>query len=216
MQPISFSELKFLILSDLHRYRNETDIKSFVKEFAYGFGFKYFLWWRINQYFRNKSVWLLPVRVIVRYILRRNSINLGIDISSNAEIGPGFKIEHFCGIIINGKAKIGKRCSILQGVTIGEYFGAPVIGDFVFIGPGAKLIGPHHVGNNVIIGANCVITKDIPNNAVVVGIPGTVISNDGNIRKERQDIFSSTMRIYRSLCPLALLQKYGLDRANGQ
>lgn len=203
-------ELKFLILSDLHRYRNNADILNFVKEFAYGFGFKYFFWWRINKYLKTKLILFMPLRLISRLILRHNSINLGIDISLQAEIGPGFKIEHFGGIIVNGKAKLGKRCSILQGVTIGEYFGAPSIGDFVFIGPGAKLIGSHRIGNNVIIGANAVITTDIPDNSVVVGIPGKVISREGNIRAERKDIFSSTLATYRRMCPSDLWHKYGL------
>ena len=203
-------ELKFLILSDLYRYRNNVDISSFIKELSYGFGFKYFLWWRINKYLKTKSISLIPLRLIVRFILRRNSIKFGIDISLHAEIGPGFKIEHFGGIIVNGKAKLGKRCSILQGVTIGEYFGAPSIGDFVFIGPGAKLIGSHRIGNNAIIGANAVITTDIPDNSVVVGIPGMVISRKGNIRADRKNIFSATLNSYRQICPSDLWQKYGL------
>lgn len=72
-----------------------------------------------------------------------------------------------------------------QQVTIGvvnrgKMKGYPTIGDNVYIGPGAKVIGNVHVGNNVAIGANCVVTKDVPDNAVVVGIPGQVISYEGS------------------------------------
>ncbi|MFC2064935.1 serine O-acetyltransferase [Chloroflexota bacterium] len=62
----------------------------------------------------------------------------------------------------------------------GEREGYPVIGDNVYIGPGAKIIGKVHVGNNVAIGANCVVTKDVPDNAVVAGVPGRVISMKGS------------------------------------
>ena len=58
--------------------------------------------------------------------------------------------------------------------------GYPVIGDNVYIGPGAKVIGNVYVGNNVAIGANCVVTKNVPDNSVVVGIPGNVISSKGS------------------------------------
>jgi serine O-acetyltransferase len=57
--------------------------------------------------------------------------------------------------------------------------GYPILGDNVYIGPGAKIIGGIKIGNNVAIGANCVVTKNIPDNSVVVGIPGRVISQDG-------------------------------------
>ena len=209
---MNFKELKFLILADLHRYNNKLSWGTFFKEYVHEFGFKYIFWWRVNKYFKTKSKLLSPVRLIFRFILRQNSIHLGIDISLQAEVDPGFKIEHFGGIIVNSNAKIGKRCSMLQGVTIGEYFGAPSIGEFVFIGPGAKLIGNVKVGNNVIVGANSVVTKDIPDNAVVVGVPGKVISRKGNIRKNREEIHKLTIRTYRQLCPPELWNKYGLDK----
>jgi serine O-acetyltransferase len=59
--------------------------------------------------------------------------------------------------------------------------GYPVIGDNVYIGPGAKIVGNVHIGNNVAIGANCVVTKDIPDNSVVVGVPGRVISLESSV-----------------------------------
>jgi serine O-acetyltransferase len=58
--------------------------------------------------------------------------------------------------------------------------GYPTLGDNVYIGPGAKKVGAVRIGNNVAIGANCVVTKNIPGNSVVVGIPGRIISQDGS------------------------------------
>jgi serine O-acetyltransferase len=63
----------------------------------------------------------------------------------------------------------------------GKNKGSPVLGDNVYIGPGAKIVGGIRVGDNVAIGANCVVAKNIPDNAVVVGVPGEVISMDGSV-----------------------------------
>lgn len=84
------------------------------------------------------------------------------------------------GIFISDYVKIGENATIFQQVTIGlkDYNHGldqvPVIGDNVTIGAGAKVIGPIRIGNNVSIGANAVVTKDIPDNAVVVGNPGII------------------------------------------
>jgi len=101
-----------------------------------------------------------------------------------ADIGSGFYIGHYGGIIVSPFSKIGKNCNLSHGVTIGQSNrgknkGYPVVGNNVYIGPGAKIIGRVVIGDNVAIGANCVVTKDVPDNAVVVGVPGRVISFDG-------------------------------------
>ena len=80
---------------------------------------------------------------------------------------------------------IGKNCNLSHGVTIGvnrrgERQGVPTIGDNVYIGPGAKLFGGISVGDNVAVGANCVVTHDVPENGVVVGVPGRIISYEGS------------------------------------
>ena len=85
---------------------------------------------------------------------------------------------------MNGESIIGKNCNISQGVTLGQANrgrnkGYPILGDNIYIGPGAKIVGAVKIGNNVAIGANCVVTRDIPDNSVVVGIPGKVISQEG-------------------------------------
>ena len=98
------------------------------------------------------------------------------DIPLEATIGPNITFPHgFFGIFISCGAVLGANCTIFQQVTIGSNTlpgtkkpGAPVIGDNVFIGAGAKIIGGVHIGNNVRIGANCVVTSDIPDNCTVV------------------------------------------------
>lgn len=87
------------------------------------------------------------------------------------------KLPHLLnGIIISYGAKIGRNCTINQQVTIGQNEkGHPVIGDNVFIGAGARIIGAVTIGDNVKIGANAVVVKDIPRNSTVVGVPGVVV-----------------------------------------
>ncbi len=112
-------------------------------------------------------------------------ITTGIDIPNQAEIGKGLYIGHFGGIFLNTGVKMGEYCNLSQGVTIGvggrgENSGCPKLGDRVFIGPGAKIFGPITIGNDVAIGANAVVTKDLPDNAVAVGIPAKIISYKGS------------------------------------
>lgn len=91
------------------------------------------------------------------------------------DIGGGLRIQHGFATIITAE-KIGKNAKIFQQVTIG-YNGdvRPTIGDNVEICCGAKVLGGVHVGNNVIIGANAVVVKDVPDNCVVGGVPAKII-----------------------------------------
>jgi len=122
---------------------------------------------------------------LVNRIVSHYTFKYGISIPPETVIGSGFYIGHFGGIVVSPKSKIGKNCNISQGVTIGQTNrgsrkGFPIIGNNVYIGPGAKIIGGVTIGNDVAVGANCVVTKDVPDNAVVVGVPGRVISYDGS------------------------------------
>ena len=203
-------ELIFLIWSDLDRYHPNPNMWNFLREILVGQGFKYFLWFRLNQYLSSKAFWWAPWKLIGKFILHHYSYKFVIDISQSAEIGPGLKIEHFGGIFVSGQARIGKRCTLCQGVTIGAHNGAPKVGDFVFIGPGAKVLNDIRVGSNAIIGANCVVTKDVPENAVVVGVPGKVISLQGNLRGERLDEAIKLIERYKMHCPRSCWPRFML------
>lgn len=105
------------------------------------------------------------------YLMKYNAF-----IGLNAHIKDSPILPHgLNGIHISDAAIIGKKCVILQQVTIGsntmkdsKTFGAPIIGNNVFIGAGAKIIGNVHIGNNCRIGANCIATKDMPDNSTAV------------------------------------------------
>jgi serine O-acetyltransferase len=102
----------------------------------------------------------------------------GVELPCEVEIGRNFVIEHFGGIVISGYAKFGDNCRIRNGVVVGlrrvDEPSAPVIGDNVDIGAGAKILGPISIGNNVAIGANAVVLDDVPDNCVAAGVPAVI------------------------------------------
>ena len=102
----------------------------------------------------------------------------GIELPCEAVVGKGFKIDHFGGVIVSGYAIFGDNCRIRNGVVVGlkniEEPGAPVIGNNVDIGAGAKVLGKIRIGNNVFIGANAVVLTDVPDNSVAVGVPAVI------------------------------------------
>lgn len=98
----------------------------------------------------------------------------GCELPASALVGAGLRLPHLNGIIISPVAKVGEDCTIFHQVTLGvndrkSLEVGPVVGDRVSIGAGAKLIGPITVGDDVVIGANAVVTKDVPPNVTVVG-----------------------------------------------
>lgn len=105
----------------------------------------------------------------------------GIEIPLNTKIGKGLRLVHLNGIVINEHAIIGEYVTIFQQVTIGAVAGkagAPKIGNKVYIGAGAKLLGPIKIEDNVKVGENAVVTKDIPSNVTVVGCNQLIKQNE--------------------------------------
>ncbi len=106
-----------------------------------------------------------------------NRVINGCVIGAAAQFDKGFVIMHPVGVVINSKVKGGCNITIESGVVIGDEKGqAPVMGNNIFVGAGAKIIGGISIGNNVKVGANAVVVKNVPNNVTVVGIPAKIIS----------------------------------------
>jgi serine O-acetyltransferase len=120
-----------------------------------------------------------PLSVLYKLLKVLSQILTGIDLPCEVRLGRRFLIEHFGGIVISGDAVFGDDCVVRNGVTVGLRHrgvrGAPVIGDRVDIGAGAKVLGPIRIGNDVAIGANAVVIQDVPDHCIAVGVPARVI-----------------------------------------
>lgn len=118
-----------------------------------------------------------------RLILRHHQIKYGFQIYPETQIGEGFYLGHWGTLVINPKTKIGKNCNIAQGVTIaqanrGKNEGVPEIGNQVWIGPNAVVVGKIKIGNNVLIAPNAYVNTNVPSNSVVIGNPAQIIPNE--------------------------------------
>lgn len=151
----------------------------------------------IVQHYNPKKYWKLRNRVIMKnkypkvikliylfYIKRCDAFNnasLGTHIGYGATFDEPPVFPHgMYGIIVSHNAHVGRNSTIFHQVTIGEgNGGAPTIGDNCFIGAGAKIVGGIHIGNNVKIGANCIVVEDVPDNAtVVLSKPRIIVKQD--------------------------------------
>lgn len=106
------------------------------------------------------------------------SIVTQAEINLNTKIGGGLVLPHPNGIVIHPDSEIGPNCLLFQQVTLGTVegrAGAPRLGLHVDIGAGARILGPVHIGDHAVIGANAVVLKDVPAHATAVGIPARIV-----------------------------------------
>jgi serine O-acetyltransferase len=158
------------IRSDFHSHDKRWDSQGFWVLVVYRFGR-----WR---YHVRPVILRKFFSLVYRILFKLVQILTGVELPCEVELGDNFIIDHFGGIIVSGYAKIGNNCRVRDGVVIGlrriEDKRAPVIGDDVDIGSGAKLLGAIKIGNNVLIGANAVVLCDVPDDSIAVGVPASV------------------------------------------
>lgn len=160
---------------DLFRYGIKGKLALLKGLFIPGFRYTFVL--RIIQY-------RIPViSFIFKFIWRLLSRWYGIQIEYNTKIGKGFYIGHFGTIVVNGESIIGENCNISQGVTIGrtnrgDRKGAPTIGDSVYIGANAVVVGKVNIGNNVLIAPNSFVNVDVLPNSIVLGNPCRIVPKE--------------------------------------
>jgi serine O-acetyltransferase len=119
-----------------------------------------------------------------RFVSHVSRFLTGIEIHPAARLGRGLFIDHGMGIVIGETAEVGENVSLLQGVTLGGTSTRrekrhPTLQDNVTVGAGAKIIGAITIGEGSRVGAGSVVVRDVPPNAVVVGVPGRVTYKDG-------------------------------------
>ncbi len=142
-------------------------------------GFHALLAYRIAHWLKANNVPILP-----RIIYQLARWVTGVEIHPSAKIGTGFFIDHGMGVVIGETAEIGDYVTLFQGVTLGgtgKERGKrhPTLGNHVVVGAGAKILGGITIGDNVKIGANSVVLKNVPPNSTVIGVPGRVIKSLG-------------------------------------
>lgn len=167
-----------VIKADLYRYGGLSNTRGLLRGlFIPGFRYTYLL--RKAHKCKKYSIpWFFYV-----LLLRRYSFKYGFQISWSANIGEGFYIGHRGTIIIDRRATIGKNFNVAPGVTVGQasrgkYKGHATIGDNVWIGTGAVVIGKINIGSNVLIAPNSFVNRDVPSNSFVFGNPSKIISNE--------------------------------------
>jgi serine O-acetyltransferase len=167
-----------VIKADLFRYGGLTGIKGFIKGLSYP-GFRY-------TYFLRKASRTRPHTIKRRFfttLLKRYRYKYGFQIHYTTEIGEGLYLGHFGTIVINDKAKIGRNFTITHGVTIGQanrgkLKGYPTIGNNVWIGTNAVVVGNINIGSDVLIAPNSFVNFDVPDNSMVIGNQAKVIKKE--------------------------------------
>jgi serine O-acetyltransferase len=142
-------------------------------------GFHALLAYRLSHWLKLRHVPILPrvISQLARWLT-------GVEIHPSAKIGTGFFIDHGMGVVIGETAEIGDYVTLFQGVTLGgtgKERGKrhPTLGNHVVVGAGAKILGGISIGDNVKIGANSVVLKNVPPNSTVIGVPARVIKTQG-------------------------------------
>lgn len=139
------------------------------------------LWHRLAHWLHTRA----GLRLLARLLATWSRAWTGVEIHPAARIGKGFFIDHGAGVVIGETAVVGDHCFLFHNVTLGgtgKYDGQrhPVLGDHVFIGTNAILLGPIRVGDHAKIGANAlIINHDVPSHSTVVGTPARIVKLHG-------------------------------------
>lgn len=165
-----------ILRDDLWRYEGERSRLWWMPlryiMFTPGFQYTYFL--RNAQFGHCRSFW--------KILLKLCSFKFGYQIPPETKIGRGFRLLHFGNVVVNPETIIGKNFNLAQGTLIGgaqgKNAGYPIIGDNVVMGANSIVIGGVKIGNNVLIAPGAFINFDVPDNSIVIGNPGKIISRE--------------------------------------
>jgi len=169
-------EITEYLEADLFRYGGAKSTCYFLKALSPEIpGFRYTYLLRLASVYPKRSI----RGIIYRVLLRHLSIKYGFQILPNTRIGKGLYIGHWGPVVINGQVEIGDNCTLAHIVNIGqtnrgEKAGCPKIGNNVFIGTGAVVVGKIVIGDNVLIAPNTLLNFDVPDNSIVSGNPAVI------------------------------------------
>ena len=133
---------------------------------------------RFQMYRDRSGIWAWGQRTRSKGAYMFWSIISGSDIHRDAKIDPSTRFPHLSGVVVHQDAIVEKNCLIMQQVTLGQTAvpGAPHLGENVYVGAGAKILGAVKIGARAKIGANAVVLTDIPADATAVGVPAQTIT----------------------------------------
>ncbi len=179
-------ELKKMISSDLHRYgfQNEKTMSWFDKIESYGYRYTKML--RKVKYYKDTGKKIKYY--FYRVLLEHYSVKYGFSISYSTKIGYGLYLGHLGSIVVNYKASLGNNVNLAQGVTIGlanggKNPGVPVIGNNVWIGANATVVGNITIGDDVMIAPNTFVNFDVPSHSIVINEKAKIIHKDNATEK---------------------------------
>ena len=179
-------DVRRLLRADLYRYRGQVTNRAFRDAWMREPGFRFTCYLRKVAYYapRRRGVRLLPY-LYNRILLNHYKFRYGFDISPQTRIGPGLYLGHFGGVVINPAVILGANVNVNKGATIGATSrgtrkGSPILGDRVWVGSNATIVGSISVGDEALIAPGAYVNFDVPPRAVVLGNPGRIVSNTGS------------------------------------
>lgn len=182
----STADLSRILQADLYRYYERTDWRTYISAYLRQPGFRFSHYLRKVAFYRSRNKRLeTPSYLFSLIMLNRYRFKYGFDISPSAEIGPGLYLGHFGCVVISPYAVLGANVNIGHGATIGaesrgKRTGAPTLGDRVWVGNHAIIVGKIKIGNQALIAPGAFVNFDVPARAVVLGNPGKIVSDTGS------------------------------------
>ena len=167
-----------VIRADLFRYYGKIDSQSFRRALNIP-GFEFTLYFRLCSLYSKYSL----IGAQARWMNTRLTFKYGFQIPRITKIGKGLRISHFGPLVVNYHSVIGDNCYLSHNVTIGQMSngpreGCPQIGERVWIGPGAIIVGKVVIGDDVLISGNTFVNFDVPSKSLVIGNPGKIFNRE--------------------------------------
>lgn len=175
-----------VLRADAFRYTGSAAWRARCGAFLRIPGYRY-TWFlrRVAALAPHRTTWAMLPYLVCRCLLHRYRFRYGFDISPTTQIGPGFYLGHFGGVVVSPDAVIGANVNVGHGVTIGATSrgngkGAPTVQDRVWIGAHAIVVGRITIGHDAMIAPGAFVNRDVPPQALVLGNPGKIVAMTGS------------------------------------